>query len=385
MLEAARELRRPILQHAVAARERGNFEAAFWLLAEEHRNHPGDRDVAARYWEMALALHRIDLASSAGIGLVQDLAAEGEVELATQYWVELVTAVPDALVSATSLALILPELRRRESIADDELRVDVHALLRRAVRHAVDPRNEGLGPGVALRVFEEGHDANPEAARRAAEVALASPNLHEAKRARLRTWLDAEGRGAPADGSDEPAPEQGSAAVERPDESAPERGSAGPPVERPAEPAPAKPKVEPAKPDSGDLRVVRAVPVELDDDALHLRVDGGRRLRLAYDEIGAVAAFELRDPSRGPFVDLVCRWPREGDEPVLAVRLDASAFDPVSLVPHRSVDGGPLSGFLGEMLERSRAVPLPDPESALGLRFASFASFAEYEDAVLRD
>jgi len=367
VLEAARDLRRPVLQHAVAARERGNFEAAFWLLAEEHRNHPEDRDVAARFWETALALHRIDLATSAGAALVVGLAADGDVELATQYWVELVGAVPDALVPATSLALILPELRRRERIADDELRVDVHALLRRAVRHAVDPRNEGLGPGVALRVFEEGHEANPEAARRAAEVALASPNLHETKRERLRAWLDA---GAPGAAAGAPEPE---AAQREPEATGiAEPGAAAPEGAEDKESA-----------DGEDPRVVWAVPLELGEDAIRLRVEGGRLLRLAWEQIGAVAAFALRDPPRGPFVDLVCRWPREGDEPVLVLRLDAGRFDPVSLVPHRSVDGPPLSGLLGALLEHSRGVPLPDPESALGLRLAEFASFAEYESEVL--
>jgi hypothetical protein len=126
------------------------------------------------------------------VKLVETRAAAGESELAAQHWLELVKEVPDALVSPIAIATILPALKRRLARSNDDEPEDPSTLagyVRRAVQHAVDPRNTGLHPGVALRIFEEGREINPEASRRAAEAALESPYLHEAKRERLSEWL----------------------------------------------------------------------------------------------------------------------------------------------------------------------------------------------------
>ena len=191
--DAAQELRTPtVLQQAAAARERGNFEAAFWLFNEEFNLRTDAESVAVPYWETALALGRADIASPAGVKLVETRSAAGESELAAQHWLELVKEVPDALVSPIAIATILPALKRRLSRSKVDGPEDPHTLagyVRRAVQHAVDPRNTGLHPGVALRIFEEGREINPEASRRAAEAALESPHLHEAKRERLSEWL----------------------------------------------------------------------------------------------------------------------------------------------------------------------------------------------------
>jgi hypothetical protein len=191
--DVAQELLAPtVLQQAAAARERGNFEAAFWLFNEEFNLRTDAESVAVPYWETALALGRADIASPAGVKLVETRSAAGESELAAQHWLELVKEVPDALVSPIAIATILPVLKRRLSRSKVDGLEDPHTLagyVRRAVQHAVDPRNTGLHPGVALRIFEEGREINPEASRRAAEAALESPHLHEAKRERLSEWL----------------------------------------------------------------------------------------------------------------------------------------------------------------------------------------------------
>jgi len=191
--EVAQDLRAPAaLRHAVAARDRGNLEAAFWLFNEEFDRRPDGPNVALSYWDIALALGRGEIASRAGIQLVETRAASGETELAAQYWIELVKQVPDALVSPIAIATILPALKRRLADSNQDGPDDCQTLtgyLSTAVRHAVDPRNTGLHPGVALRIFQEGREINPEASRRAAEIALESPHLHEAKRERLIEWL----------------------------------------------------------------------------------------------------------------------------------------------------------------------------------------------------
>jgi hypothetical protein len=206
--DVAQELRAPtVLQQATAACERGNFEAAFWLFNEEFNLRTDDESVAVPYWETALSLGRADIASPAGVKLVETRAAAGESELAAQHWLELVKEVPDALVSPIAIATILPALKRRLSLSKDDGSEDPSTLagyVRRAVQHAVDPRNTGLHPGVALRIFEEGREINPEASRRAAEAALESPHLHEAKRERLSEWLGEKVDAAPAAGRNAP-------------------------------------------------------------------------------------------------------------------------------------------------------------------------------------
>ena len=206
--DAAQELRTPtVVQQAVAARERGNFEAAFWLFNEQFNLRMDDESVSIPYWETALSLGRVDIASPAGVKLVEARAAAGESELAAQLWLELVNEVPDALVSPIAIATILPALKRRLARSKGDGPEDPSTLVgyvRRAVQHAVDPRNTGLHPGVALRIFEEGREINPEASRHAAESALESPHLHEAKRERLSEWLGEKVDAAPAAGRNAP-------------------------------------------------------------------------------------------------------------------------------------------------------------------------------------
>ncbi len=413
--------RSPALQHALAARERGNLEAAFWLLAEEFNQRPNDAEVNRVYWDAAVELQRVDLAAPAGVELIQRHAAAGQVELAAQYWLELVSAAPDAFITPIAIASILPELRRLLDSAPDDQRMELQGFLRRAMRHAVDPRNKGLRPGVALRLFEDGRDLNPEAARRAAEVALDSPDLHETKRDRLRTWLsgddpDSSGPAASRTPGTRPGPK--AALASRPagaigptasansktdglseDEIAkaaarlptpqvqpddtPEEGSAadaGEPDERQ--------ELEPPGPLVGlvDLKRTDAVPVALGADHLELRTGDDTCTRIAYPEIEAICVVEVGGLADQPVavIDLLLNWSRQGVEPLRVVRMRADSFDGAKLVPGECVVGGELASFLGELLLRSRAVPLPDPESALGFQLARFESLDDYENEILR-
>ncbi len=439
--DAAQDLgKSPALQHGLAAQERGNLEAAFWLLAEEFGDRPDDAAVTLAYWNIAVSLQKVDLASSAGVELVQQHAASGEVELAAQYWLELISAAPDVFVSPTALASILPELRRLLGEAAAEDRMELQGLVRRAMRHAVDPRNQGLHPGVALRLFEEGRDLNPEAARRAAEVALDSPNLHEAKRARLHDWLSGGSDPAkpvaapkqaparnPAASSDHlPAtstrlavdslsqaevaaaaarlpPSQPRAPTPPKQEAQDDNLTSGdeepatvaldPPVETrpPSEPKlleepapmPLDPPVETRPP--SELKLLEATPTELGLERLELQLPDGGRVAVPYPEIEAVCVVEVAGLAEQPVavIDLLLNWSRQDGEPLKVVRIRGDALEGTELVPGSCVAGGQLAAFLGEVLLRSRAVPLPDPESALGLRLTSFESLESYEHEVL--
>lgn len=329
---ATRDIVGPVsVRHALAARERGNLEAAFWLLCEAFDGDGENEEIAMNYWSIALDLGRADIASPAGIWLVSHYASEGRSEMAAAYWLELIGAAPDVLVPSATIAEILPALKRRQADADEEEASELRGPLRRAMRHAVDPRNGTLHPGVALRLFEEGRSVNPEAARRAAEAALRSPNLDETKRQRIEKAL---------------APESASR-----------------------------------------FDLVEGVPVELAEDHIVFRDGERRQITIPYKGIEAVAVAEVSGIAehRVVLIDLVCqlRTSSEGSEPVDVVRIRGDRFDPATLIDGPCLPGDELTAFLGELLERTQATSLPSLESALGVQFARFDTLAEYEREVL--
>ena len=81
-------------------------------------------------------------------------------------------------------------------------------------------------------------------------------------------------------------------------------------------------------------------------------------------------------------IDLVLRSTRPG-RPRSSLRMRSDAFDPAALFPERTDAGQALRSLLSELLDRSGAVPLPDPDSALALRPQRFESLAAFEAATL--
>ena len=126
-----------------------------------------------------------------------------------------------------------------------------------------------------------------------------------------------------------------------------------------------------------------AVPIQFGQDALELRLPGGRESRVGWREIQALAVAEVAGMAPEPvtLIDCVLNWRRRDDEPLRVVRMRLDAFEPKCLVEDAGEDA--LETFLAELLERTHAVPLPDPESALGLRRACFESLEAYEREVL--
>ncbi len=354
---SASDLWRPrLLRQAVGALGRGNHEAAFWLLREELERRPDDAHTVLLFWNVAATCGRAAAGAEAMARLVQRQAASGARAAAADSWIALVREVPDAVVDSASLARILPELKARaERARDGASREESSAWLLRALRQSVDPRGGALSPGLALRLFEEARGFDPASARQAARVALGSPDLHEAKRARLETWLRELERGTQDVGESPPAPAS---------------------VERRAEHVPAK----------DDVQVTEVKPVELAEQGLLvLELADERRARIDYRAIEAVAVAHVAGLATDPVlvIDLALRSsPRHATGRRL-LRMRADAFDPNSLAPSRAPDGQALCSFLAELLERTRAVPLPDPESALGVRPRHFPSLADYEREIL--
>ena len=229
--------RPPILRHAVAALQRGNLEAAFALLREEVKARPGRAESALLFWNAAVSCERAADAAEAMARLVRaEAAAEDGLERAANHWTALVDAVPEAVVDVSSLAKIVPLLRARSEQARGEAaKLHAHALFVDTLRRCVDPSHGLLNPALALRLVEEARGVDADVARTAAQVALKSSGLHEAKRTRLEELLAALERGEWPDAQAVAEPARPAAPPR------PAARAAAPPAAR----APAKPKAKP--------------------------------------------------------------------------------------------------------------------------------------------
>jgi len=65
------------------------------------------------------------------------------------------------------------------------------------------------------------------------------------------------------------------------------------------------------------------------------------------------------------------------------VRLKSSAFDPRKLAGDFEDPAAALRAVLDDLLRATEAVPLPDPQAAVGRPFAVFSSIEAYEREVL--
>lgn len=184
-----------LLRQGRSALERGNVEAAFWLLREEVAARPDAPLAVQAFWDAAVSCGRAEAAAAAMSRQVQRQAKDHP-EVAAESWIVLEAASPDAPMDAITLARMLPALKARvaASASDEARRGEAEGWVLRALRRCVEP-GSGLAGGVALRVFQEARPLDPAVARSAAAIALTSPHLHEAKRALLERYV---GEGAAA-------------------------------------------------------------------------------------------------------------------------------------------------------------------------------------------
>jgi membrane associated rhomboid family serine protease len=330
----------PALENALAARERGDAADALAMLRAEWKRDPSD-EIGLALWDAALACGESASAAPVLLAAVRSAAQRGEHELALRHWCELAGHAPDLLADPGTLLRFVPVL-----LAENQRE---HAAT--ALRQAVDPRNAGLTPGQALRAFELARDLDPAVAALAAQRALLSPDLHEAKRAKLQGWLDEHGTPAEA--------------------AAPARRSVADGVVELARFARAK--------------LTEARPISLDADGIQLALDGDRAARVGWLRIQAVSVAIIADLAQKPVlvIDLLANWNAAEAEELVGVRLRSDRYDPRPLL---GSDGDPRRAFAalaGRMIQASRGQPLPSAEQALGNPFARFATLAEYERSVL--
>lgn len=480
---AAVELRR-VIKQAQEAQRSGNAAEAFRLLEAQVAAHSDDVKLVSAFWGAALAEERVADAVPVMRRLIRRQAGAGKLGRAAELWQELAAGAPQALLDPGTLVRIAPAL-----LEDGQAEAAA-----RALRQAVDERNEGLSPGLAVRVAETARDLAPDVALAAARRALDAPDLHETKRARVaelvgqleeavareaaaaaeaakREKQDAGPRAARAKPADvakldaegladeiaalSPSPPEPHTdpSVERfvslgedegeelelaaPSSGVPDTSSANehfvglsedeteipagaiapldvvPPRLPAPEPAPAL-ELDPeagslvaGEPEPVDVpgaavddaldalapatrfagvKVMEGAPRAFDDEGLVLITPDERRGRVEYAKVQAIAVAEVAGLAVHPvvLVDLLLNWSAEGDTSLRLVRLRSDGFDPRALMPDAEDPTAAFRATLGELLERTGAVPLPDPDAALGLCTPHFDSLAAYQREVLQ-
>jgi tetratricopeptide (TPR) repeat protein len=374
-LGAAVEARRT-LKKAADAQRRGNPALAYRILESEVGERPDDAKLVGAFWSAALVCERAEDAAPSMQHIIRALAGAGKPDQALELWNELRGALPSALVDPSALvrmALALESAGRADQMAE-------------ALREAVNPLNNGLSPGLAVRVAEMARDLDPPTALAAARHALASPDLHESKRARLQEMIAEIERAEAVAAAAEPAPSGEGQREVRPEPAQPH--TAAPPAAAGVVDHAVAGALETHAPASRfvDIKVNEGVPESLLEEAMALELPDRRKARLAYAKIEALAVAEVRGLAIHPvvLVDVVLNW-KESGEPVLRVlRMRSDAFDARTLEPAESGEVEAFRAFLAELLTRSNAIPLPDLESAQGVHLRAFESLEAYHREVLQ-
>ncbi len=449
-----------LLKQAIAARKRGNLAAAFHLAKEEYAGQPDEPEIANFYWEVAVEYQRPVEAVAAVVGLIKKNVI-GAHEVATGYWIELSSQVPDAMVDPSTLARMIPQLANQieeagefedpdasesvspgvseaESEGDErkkkdplvslarKVRLSRELALRAAIRGVIDDRNRDLlTGGVAMHVAELARELDPESALVAARFAVDCEDVHKSKRDRLRILIaeldpsdpgmnparnhplyekEAESSGLSGDEvsalnkrlfsssiSDQRATEQTAESADAPAPPSVLEPTRAPRVVHDPEPEETEPTPIPIDlaaeaPVFVDLKCVPAQPTGLSETMLFVQTESGRRSGIKLEKVQAVAVVEVDRITDVPvvIVDLLMNVRNDDETPLRIARLRTDEFDPLALMPDESDSGAALQVFLGKLMEYTHAIPLPDPEAALGLVVPRFDSLDAYEQQVLQ-
>jgi hypothetical protein len=133
------------------------------------------------------------------------------------------------------------------------------------------------------------------------------------------------------------------------------------------------------------VKLISAVPVDLDPAGVVLRIDGGAPSLLAWERIQAVGVGLVAGIAPKPIVvvDLALNWAEAGEDVLEVLRMRSDSFRARSLVGGEGSALEALRALLAQLLARSGGVPLPDGGSAHGLPFREFPDPSSYERDVL--
>ena len=83
-------------------------------------------------------------------------------------------------------------------------------------------------------------------------------------------------------------------------------------------------------------------------------------------------------------IDLIRNWAAREEEPLDILRLRVDELDLEKLVTRKHALVSDFAALMGDIMERTSAIPLPDPDSALGNRISCFGTPELYERLALR-
>lgn len=338
------------LDQALEERAAGRDEVAYQKLAVLLHQEPEQLDAALLMADVARALGRHSAADSALLRAIRIEAKREETTSAVRHWLDLTRREIPREADAALLIRIATLLRLHDHprAASQALR----AALERATGSNTAP--------VATRIARAAQELDPTIAHDAAWRALGCAELTLEERQNLEDLLAVVMPRLP--GAEVLLSNAWSDGAERP---------AAIDVET----------------HTRVLDIVRAIPVKLDEEGVHIATKGGSKKRVLYDRIQAVAVAAVHGITDKPVlvVDLVLNWNQTRETKLRVIRMRGDRFDPRRLVAPAG-GGTALDAFrtlMGTLLDRSSATALPDRDSAVGIPFASFEELALYERTVL--
>ena len=331
-------------------RASGKLEDAFVHATAWARREPDSLDAVLTLRETAQALGRAPAARAALLRAVRLELKAGLLAAALDHWLEIsASEVPRDAEPALliRLATLLHETEDRAGAA-------------KALRAALENAGDANRAVVASRVARAARDIDTQIAHDAAWRALQRPEIELEERQALEELLGDVIRRMPRE------------------------------IEAALEARPASSDARAPIPIDIDTRVrvldaIEALPIELDEEGVHFSTASGQKKLMRYDRIQAVSVAAIQGLSDKPvlIVDLVLDWKASAGDRLRVIRLRADRFDPRRVVPGVESPLEALRQMVATVLGRSKGVPLPDPDAARGMPFASFPELALYQRLVL--
>ncbi|MBW2294729.1 MAG: rhomboid family intramembrane serine protease [Deltaproteobacteria bacterium] len=388
--ESASEIRSPaerssLFDEVPVAEDVSEIERSFDVLRAAAERNPEDPQTALQCFEAATTSEQAKLAAEPLVRQIRRLIRRNRAVQAAALWRSLVERLPNHQLPPDDLVRIVPAL-----LADDQMEFALSALRQCANAPAGD-----LGLGLALRILDLAEGLDPFTALIAARRALEFPELHESKRERILALVRELDPEAPRPVEPEvedfvavaAAPQlDDSEAFELPADWENREAEFGTNDDETDETKEA-PQIDlAALPRFEGIQAIAAIPTRLMDEVLYFRLDSGRKAKVAYAEIQALAVAAVRDVSSKPVVvvDLLLNWTELGAAPLRSIRLRSDQFDPARLVESSGSPTDNLRAFLQELLERSEALPLPDANAVKGRPFRVFKFLRGYQRRVLK-
>ena len=347
-------------QRVCRARARGDSDAAFEMLLAESRRSARNRDAVTTLWEMAIERGEAEVATQAMLQLVLEEIRRGAADVGVSHWRELTQHQPEARVELPALLKLIPYIRRIDG--------DSAAVV--ALQQAMDCSADGPSSREATEIARLAADLEAGIARAAAQRALADETLAESRRAEMESLL------------------QRLCADEKAAMSAPDEQKELPVNVFYAE------QDRSGFGDVGDLTqfgnpgetfpcdlVVSANPVAMESGSLVVEIEGGDLRSIPYPTVSVVSVAGVGGLGPKPVVvvDVFATDPANTGAELCIYRLRGDRFDPRRLVASEKDPLAALRTFLGQMLERTRARPLPDPAAARANPVKLFESLDAYQ------